>query len=80
MNGASEADQHQLGLITKLPGAPGSGAARYGAAMYFYHQGYLSDEMLEIYRICCKLDDEDPIDLARFHGVTPPAFLTGQGH
>ncbi|MDC1409922.1 hypothetical protein N8369_04725 [Amylibacter sp.] len=55
-------------LNTKL-GISGSGYARYGAAMYFYNQGILSEAMLEIYRRCCKFDNEDPIDLAEFEKV-----------
>ena len=50
-------------------GISGSGYARYGAAMYFYNQGILSEAMLEIYRRCCKFDNEDPIDLAEFEKV-----------
>jgi hypothetical protein len=37
--------------------------------MYFYNQGILSEAMLEIYRRCCKFDNEDPIDLAEFEKV-----------
>ena len=55
-------------LNTKL-GISGSGYARYGAAIYFYNQGILSEAMLEIYRRCCKFDNEDPIDLAEFEKV-----------
>ncbi len=53
-------------LISTAVGEPGSGAVRYAAAMSLYQQGELSAEMLEIYRRCCKLDYEDPVDLARF--------------
>jgi hypothetical protein len=36
----------------------------------------MSQEMLEIYRRCCKFDLEDPIDLAKFEGVAvPPVAL-----
>jgi len=38
--------------------------------LYFYNLGILSDEMLEIYRRCCKFDNEDPIDLARFEQIS----------
>ena len=55
-------------LATPVGGA-GSGARRYAAAMYFYTQGRLSAEVLEIYRRCCKDDAEDPRDLARFEGL-----------
>ena len=39
-----------------------SGYTRYGAAMYFYNKGLISEEMLEKYRICCKFDSYDPKD------------------
>ncbi|MDC0636140.1 hypothetical protein OAP02_00710 [Amylibacter sp.] len=67
MNTNEKKMQQEL-LNTKL-GISGSGYARYGAAMYFYNQGILSEAMLEIYRRCCKFDNEDPIDLAEFEKV-----------
>lgn len=59
----------QQELLNSKLGVSGSGYARYGAAMYFYNQGILSEAMLEIYRRCCKFDNEDPIDLAEFEKV-----------
>lgn len=59
----------QRRLLTLPVGQPGSGAARYAAAMFFYQQKLMSAELLEIYRRCCKLDAEDPVDLAAFEGV-----------
>lgn len=59
----------QQELLNSKLGISGSGYARYGAAMYFYNQGILSEAMLEIYRRCCKFDNEDPIDLAEFEEV-----------
>ena len=67
MNTCEEKMQQEL-LNSKL-GISGSGYARYGAAMYFYNQGILSEAMLEIYRRCCKFDNEDPIDLADFEKI-----------
>ena len=67
---------HQHRLLCAGIGAQGSGAARYGAAMFFYNLGLIDGEMLEIYRRCCKFDHEDPIDLARFERVEPPSFDT----
>ena len=64
----NEKEMQQELLNSKL-GISGSGYARYGAAMYFYNQGILSEAMLEIYRRCCKFDNEDPIDLAEFEKV-----------
>ena len=60
----------QKTLLNYKVGISGSGYIRYGAAMYFYNLGILSDEMLEIYRRCCKFDNEDPIDLARFEQIS----------
>ena len=60
----------QKTLLNYKLGFSGSGYIRYGAAMYFYNLGILSDEMLEIYRRCCKFDNEDPIDLARFEQIS----------
>ena len=59
----------QQELLNSKLGISGSGYARYGAAMYFYNQGILSEAMLETYRRCCKFDNEDPIDLAEFEKV-----------
>lgn len=59
----------QQELLDSKLGVSGSGYARYGAAMYFYNQGILSEAMLEIYRRCCKFDNEDPIDLAEFEKI-----------
>ncbi len=41
-------------------GQPGSGRARYGAAMALFRQGRLTAEALEVYRICALLDHRDP--------------------
>ena len=60
----------QKTLLNYKLGVSGSGYIRYGAAMYFYNLGILSDEMLDIYRRCCKFDNEDPIDLARFEQIS----------
>ena len=60
----------QQALLNSKIGNPSSGYARYGAAMYFYNQGKLSAAMLEIYRRCCKFDNEDPVDLARFEKIS----------
>ena len=52
-------------------GQPGSGAARYAAAMQLYVDGRLPAEVLEIYRRCLNLDHEDPVALAQAHGLCP---------
>lgn len=55
-------------LILTPAGAEWSGRARYAAAMYFYRAGEMSAEVLEIYRICSRLDNEDAVDaLKAYH-------------
>lgn len=62
----------QRSLLFCAVGVKGSGAKRYGAAMFFYNVGLIGSDLLEIYRRCSKFDHEDPVDLARFEGVTVP--------
>ncbi len=71
----AEADRQQA-LLSAAVGQPRSGAVRYAAAMYFYHRGDISAALLEIYRRCCKFDDEDPVDLALFEGIDTPCIAT----
>ena len=68
---SSEFEQQKAQLFSKV-GEPGSGAGRYAAAMYFYNQGRISVELLEIYRRCSKFDFEDPVKLARHEGLEVP--------
>ena len=49
-------------LILTPAGEEWSGRARYAAAMYFYRAGEMSAEVLEIYRICSRIDNEDTVD------------------
>ena len=49
-------------LILAPAGEEWSGRARYAAAMYFYRAGEMSAEVLEIYRICSRIDNEDAVD------------------
>jgi len=49
-------------LILTPAGVEWSGRARYAAAMYFFKAGEMSAEVLEIYRICSRLDNEDAVD------------------
>jgi len=62
-------DEQQRAFLNTPVGVPRSGYARYSAAMYFFQQGQMSAKMLEIYRICCKLDNEDPRKVAAHDGV-----------
>ena len=37
--------------------------------MYFYKRGELSSEVLEVYRLCARLDNENPLAIIRARGV-----------
>ena len=56
-------------LINTPLGESWSGRARYAAAMFFYKRGDLNAETLEVYRICSRLDAEDPLAIIRDRGV-----------
>ena len=42
-----------------------SGYTRYSAVMYFFNRGFLSEATLEIYRICCKFDHYNPVEIEK---------------
>ncbi len=73
-----EEDERQLAYLNSPTGQLGSGYVRYGAAMYFYQSGRMSAQLLEIYRILCKLDEVDPRAVARHEGIDPD-FLSAAG-
>ena len=50
-------------IIAAPPGPEWSGRARYAAAMYFCQCGEMAPEVLEVYRICSRLDAEDPVSV-----------------
>ena len=52
-------------IVTTPPGVEWSGRARYAAAMYFFQRGEMAAEVLEVYRICSRLDAEDPVSVLR---------------
>jgi hypothetical protein len=56
-------------LINTPLGESWSGRARYAAAMFFYKRGEMNAETLEVYRICSRLDSEDPLAIIRDRGV-----------
>ena len=59
----------QWELVNTPLGEAWSGRARYAAAMYFHKLGEMSAETLEVYRICARLDREDPLPIIRDRGV-----------
>ena len=56
-------------LVNTPLGQDWSGRARYAAAMFFYRRGDMNAETLEVYRICSRLDAEDPLAIIRDRGV-----------
>lgn len=57
--------REQWALVNTPLGDAWSGRARYAAAMYFYKAGAMSAEALEVYRLCSRLDHEDPLAIIR---------------
>lgn len=53
-------DQEEWDNLRRPLGEPGSGLVRYAAAMHLRQRGLLDDQTLERYRICSRLDAEDP--------------------
>jgi len=64
MTTAADTDAaEQWALVTTPLGEAWSGRTRYAAAMYFHKRGDLSADALEVYRICARLDAEDPLSI-----------------
>jgi hypothetical protein len=59
----------QWALVTTPLGEAWSGRTRYAAAMFFFKRGEMNAETLEVYRICARLDHEDPLPIIRDRGV-----------
>ncbi|MHA7773933.1 hypothetical protein [Roseibium sp. M-1] len=66
---AAAGDEEALNrrLILTPAGEDWSGRTRYAAAMYFYQNGRMSAEVLEIYRILSRQDEVDPVDVLIRH-------------
>ena len=56
-------------LVNTPLGQGWSGRTRYAAAMFFYKRGDMNAETLEVYRICSRLDAENPLAIIRERGV-----------
>ncbi|GEM_PF-1241399 len=56
-------------LVNTPLGEEWSGRARYAAAMYFHKRGDMGHEALEVYRLCSRLDYQDPLAIMRDRGV-----------
>jgi hypothetical protein len=59
----------QWALVTTPLGEAWSGRTRYAAAMYFYKRGEMDAETLEVYRLCARLDGQDPLPIIRDRDV-----------
>jgi hypothetical protein len=64
-----EENREQWDLVNTPLGEHWSGRTRYAAAMYFYKRGEMAAEVLEVYRLCARLDSEDPLPIVRDRGV-----------
>jgi len=56
-------------LVRTPLGEPWSGRTRYAAAMFLYKRGEMDAETLEVYRICARLDNADPLPIIRDRGM-----------
>lgn len=67
MTGPGEAAEvaEQWQLVNTPLGEPWSGRTRYAAAMFFHKRGDMGAETLEVYRLCSRLDSEDPLAIIR---------------
>jgi len=68
MDGDDEVARNWALVRTPL-GEPWSGRTRYGAAVFLYNLGEMEPEVLEVYRICSRLDGEDPLAIIRDSGI-----------
>ena len=59
----------QWALVNTSLGEAWSGRTRDAAAMFFFKRGEMNAETLEVYRICSRLDLEDPLPIIRDRGV-----------
>ncbi len=55
--------ERQLQLLRAPVGEFWSGRTRYGAATWFYEHDEMPADVLEIYRISCRLDAQDPLPI-----------------
>ena len=59
----------QWRLVNTPLGQAWSGRTRYAAAMFFYKRGEMDAGTLEVYRLCARLDWEDPLPIIRDRGA-----------
>lgn len=61
--------REQWSLVNTPLGEHWSGRTRYAAATYFYKMNAMTPEALEVYRLCSRLDNEDPLPIIRQRGA-----------
>jgi hypothetical protein len=61
--------REQWALVNTPLGEEWSGRTRYAAAMFFHKRGDMNAETLEVYRLCSRLDREDPLPIIKVRGV-----------
>ena len=59
----------QWELVNTPLGEKWSGRTRYAAALFFYKRDEMTSETLEVYRLCARLDSEDPLPIIRDRGI-----------
>jgi hypothetical protein len=61
--------REQWALVNTPLGEEWSGRTRYAAAMFFHKRGDMNADTLEVYRLCSRLDSEDPLPIIMDRGV-----------
>ncbi len=75
-----EADLAENFALVKTPlGEQWSGRTRYAAAMFLYKLGHMNADTLEVYRLCARLDHQDPLSLIRQRGCGSDWLETLEG-
>ena len=74
----NDEERENWALILTPAGEEWSGRARYAAAMYFFRRDEMSAEVLEIYRICSRIDHEDAVDALKAYKMGPAGIERGE--
>jgi hypothetical protein len=65
----TDEDLENWRLILTPAGEEWSGRTRYAAAMHFYRTSRMSADVLEVYRICSRIDHEDAVDALKAYRI-----------
>ncbi len=75
-----EAELAENFALVRTPlGEQWSGRTRYAAAMFLYKLGHMNADTLEVYRLCARLDHQDPLSLIRQRGCGRDWLKTLEG-